>query len=215
MAFDGVYDKSDKKQSATGTGRNMPNETVQNREVGVHIQNYDMKHKSNLFIFLMTMLLGFSMFTSCEKEKCDVAVEPVDIKTEIHDYERTIIVRFKVPKENGDTRVVITGKIIGYHENDDGELPNPEIKAFTVSKTGVSGHFQNNIQGTGEPVPGAEVIVEQEPNEDPVTMVTSDADNGSFTIDRKFPPGTYQVRIAASPANHSKGGFAIGGFNAT
>lgn len=163
----------------------------------------------------MMTLLGLSTLTSCEKKECE---EPVEIKTDIHQYERTIIVRFNVPKEKGDTRVVISGTLYGYDADANGILPNPQIKSFTVSDTGVSGHYQENTLSTrsfGEPVPGAEVIVEQEPNDDPVTMTTTDADNGSFTINGVFSPGTYQIRVKPSRSISSKGGFAIGGFNAT
>ena len=165
----------------------------------------------------MMTLLGLSMFTSCEKNECEV---PVEIKTDIHQYERTIIVRFKVPKEKGDTRVVISGTLYGYDEDANGVLPNPDIKTFSVSGTGVSGHYQENTRtrSLGEPVPGAEVIVEQEPNEDPITKINSDIDNGNFTIDKVFSPGVYQIRVnimSASQGINSKGGFAIGGFSAT
>ena len=163
----------------------------------------------------MMTLLGLSTSTSCVKEECE---DPIEIKTDIHQYERTIIVRFNVPKEKGDTRVVISGTLYGYDADDNGILPNPQIKSFTVSDTGVSGHYQENTQSTrnlGEPVPGAEILVEQEPNDEPGTITTTDIDNASFTINRVFSPGTYQIRVKlSSGANSSKGGFAIGGFSA-
>jgi hypothetical protein len=182
-----------------------------------------MKNLSIKLVIILMIVFGISTLSSCKKDECEC---PEEINTNIHSYERTIIVRFNVPESSGKTRVVISGTLYGYEEDSSGVLPNPEIKSFSIDETGVTGHYQNNnfvsrtqntaLRSGGEPVPGAEIIIEQEPNDDPVapSNVITDPDNATFIIDAVFDPGTYHIR-ATSTSITTKGGFAVGGFSAT
>ncbi len=173
-----------------------------------------MRKFNYLFILLITTYIGTS-FTSCEQDECEVCTE---IPTDIRDYENTIIIRFKIPSDSKDVSITLSGKLISYDEYDADGAPlktNLNIQEFAIENKDVSGHYRNIMAG-GEPVPGAEIIIEQEPYDDPVIKTTINSDDGSFKITlEKLSPGTYQVRVAPSDSITTKGGFAIGGFNAT
>jgi hypothetical protein len=72
----------------------------------------------------------------------------------------------------------------------------------------------------GEPVPGADIFIEQEPDDEPIAHTTTDL-NGNFSLTLILHPGTYTIHFknaiitkALTEATGNKGGFAIGGFNA-
>lgn len=56
-----------------------------------------------------------------------------------------------------------------------------------------SGIHIKTTDATGEPVPGAEIILEQEPDENPVGFTISD-ENGSYSFD-SIPQGQYSIEI--------------------
>jgi hypothetical protein len=175
-----------------------------------------MKRLNYLFILLVTLVVGTTI-SSCEKEECETCDVCTEIPTDIKDYESTILIRFKVPKEKSDVSVNFEGYVYEYDEFDADGMPLTEfvIKEFTVSETGVPGHYKDFIGASGEPVPGIQVLVEQEPNDDPVAyaIVHDDDDKIHITVEH-LDPGTYQIRVTG-PSGSSKAGFAVGGFNAT
>jgi len=172
-----------------------------------------MKKIKYLLIILVSVLIG-TTFSSCEKTECDVCAE---IPTNIKDYENTIIVRFKIPEGENDVSLTFEGTVYEYDNFDPDGVPmhEYEVEKFAINDR-ETGHYKNYIGSAGEPVPEAEIIIEQEPYDDPVAMstVVHNAD-GSITIDVKnIGTGTYQIRCT-SVSITSKGGFAIGGYNAT
>lgn len=170
-----------------------------------------MKRINFLLIMLVTAFIGTTTFTSCEKENCEVCV---DIPTDIADYEHLIIVRFKIPKDKSDVSVTIEGTLYGVDFIGADGAPveiDYNMQAFTIEDKDVTGHYKT--MATGEPVPGAEIIIEQEPDDPPVAESTTNSDGKIEIHLMKLKPGTYQIRVA--PAITTKGGFAIGGFNAT
>ena len=168
-----------------------------------------------LFIMLLTAAIG-TTFSSCKKEECEVCDVCQEIPTDIKDYENTILIRFKIPKEEKVDSLTFKGIIYEYdnYDPDGAPLHEYEIKSFTVNDM-VTGNYKNYTD-RGEPVPGAEIIIEQEPNDDPVaTSTVVHNDDGSITINVKnLDPGTYQIRCTSTSIT-TKGGFAVGGFNAT
>jgi len=173
-----------------------------------------MKKFNYLFIMLVTAIFG-TTFSSCEKE-CEICDVCTEISTDIKDYESTILVRFNIPKGEKDISLTFEGTVYEYNNFDEDGAPlhEYEIETFIINDKYTS-HYKNYIT-KGEPVPGAEIIIEQEPNDDPVSMSTVvHNDDGSLTITVKnLGPGTYQIRCI-SPSISSKGGFAVGGYNAT
>jgi len=68
----------------------------------------------------------------------------------------------------------------------------------------------------GEPVPGADIFIEQEPDDEPIAHTTTDL-KGNFSLTLMLHPGTYKIyfkNAIETKATGNKGGFAIGGFNA-
>jgi hypothetical protein len=173
-----------------------------------------MKKVSLLFVMLAAAFIGTTTFTSCQKEDCEECEVCVDIPTDIADYEHLIIARFKIPKEDSDVSITIGGALFSIDFM--GPDGNPieidyDVHSFTIEGKNVTGHYKT--MAAGEPVPGAEIIIEQEPACDPVGTATSD-DGGKINIHLdKLGPGTYQIRVA--PSITTKGGFAVGGFYAS
>lgn len=69
----------------------------------------------------------------------------------------------------------------------------------------------------GDPVPGAEVYIEQEPNEEPVVKLITNK-YGKFSATITLRPGKYRLYVNnknRTIATSSKSGFAIGGFSQT
>ncbi len=169
---------------------------------------------------LVTLVVGTTI-SSCEKEECETCDVCTEIPTDIKDYESTILIRFKVPKDKSDVSVTFEGYVYEYDEFDVDGMPLTEfvIKEFPVLETGVTGHYKDFIGASGEPVPGIQVLVEQEPNDDPVAYaIVHDDDNKIHITVENLDPGTYQIRVKSSSAGgpgSSKAGFAVGGYSAT
>jgi hypothetical protein len=178
-----------------------------------------MKRISFWFTLVVTAFIGTTTFVSCEKEECEVCDVCTEIPTDIKDYEKTIIARFKIPEGKTDVSVHIEAIVYtsnGLDEDGDGiEDFAYSIQSFSIEDKGVTGHSKNIMTG-GDPVPGIEVLVEQEPNDDPVTNATVNEDGGlNISIDH-LDPGTYQIRVESPDGSgSSKAGFAVGGYSAT
>lgn len=165
----------------------------------------------NVIMSLAIIMAGLTIFTSCGKKISDEFVGTIKIS----DTETNVIARYEIPEDTKVDSIVIKGTLYEYDEK---EQIKVSVIPFKISNTEIHGNFRNieistNKLAKGGPVPGAEIIIEQEPNEDPVAMVTTDADNGSFIIKIKNP--THGFYTMKTPSMSTKGGFAVGGFNAT
>ena len=110
----------------------------------------------------------------------------------------------KIPKEDNETKTVEeVGKEIESKPETDEELRARAKRELATSPS------------TGEPVPGADIFIEQEPDDEPIVSTTTDS-NGNFSLTLMLHPGTYTIHFenATITAPGNKGGFAIGGFNA-
>ena len=66
-----------------------------------------------------------------------------------------------------------------------------------------------NEKKSGEPVPGAEIFVEQEPNEEPISTTTTD-DKGNFCFGKDC--SGIKILIKKEKVNGQKAGFAVVGY---
>ena len=166
-----------------------------------------MKKMRRGFLIITIIVAGIVSFTSCESD-CTIDPENTcDIPIEIKKDETTVFIRFRVPEGNKTKEFTLSGTLFSYVE-----FQSVETVYFSHDDTGFVGNIKKFIlKSAGEPVPGAEVFVEQEPNEEPIASTTTN-EKGTFKIvfDKILNAGTYTVR--ASPANNDKSGFAIGGY---
>jgi len=157
--------------------------------------------------FIFIIVASIASFTSCESNCTTEPDNACDIPIEIKKDEVTVFIRFRVPEGNKTEKFTLSGTLFSYTE-----FQSVETVYFSHDNTGFVGNIKKIIlKSAGEPVPGAEVFVEQEPNEEPIASTTTD-EKGTFKIvfDKILNAGTYTVR--ASPANNDKSGFAIGGY---
>lgn len=92
---------------------------------------------------------------------------------------------------------------------------SPDLTHIRIVKEGdrLSGTVAS--PSTGEPVPGADIWIEQGIDAEPIISTTTDS-NGNFSLTLILHPGTYTIHFENETiaATEKKGGFAIGGFNA-
>jgi len=161
--------------------------------------------RQNLIVALIIMTIS-TTFTSCEKDKTDEFVGTIEIsKTETN-----VLARFVIPEGTNVEKIVIEGTLYSYEETEQGKVT---IVPFTMPGTKINGNYKNfgTKSAKGEPVTGAEIYIEQEPNDEPFAKVKTDVDNGRFIIEIKNPStGWYTITVNA---NNEKGGFAVGGYS--
>jgi len=93
----------------------------------------------------------------------------------------------------------------------------PEVEDETDSELRARAKRMLTISpGTGEPVPGADIFIEQD-DDAPIAYTETDS-NGNFSFTIMLHPGRYTVHYGindeGTKAPGNKGGFAVGGFNA-
>jgi len=168
--------------------------------------------KNKLFLMLFFSVLIGTVSTSCDKDD-----DNTENELTIRDDEKQVLTRFEIPEGIQIDQITFTGTL---YEFEIDETNIVSIESFTIDNNNIPGVYRKYIIPTnknsikGEPVPGAEIIIEQEPNDDPVPItVTTDPDNGTFTIVIDNPnAGNWVIKCTSIT---TKGGFAIGGFNAT
>ncbi len=166
-----------------------------------------MKNYIKAFISVVLISAGLTFVTSCEDDCTADPVESCNIPIEIMKDEMNVIVRFRIPENNKTEKISFSGRLYEYLEPQ-----TVETVYFTIDGTDIAGNIKRFLlKSAGEPVPGAEIFAEQEPDEPPIASTTTDKE-GTFNIviDKILPAGTYSIRV--SPANTDKGGFAVGGY---
>ena len=108
----------------------------------------------------------------------------------------------KSAADNGDVSEIITG----------------DVWSFTTACSEIP------VIWKGEPVPGADIYIELEPDDEPICFGGTDQNGdfqinttidtaGTFSINVKLPENNASPNISESKASGSRGGFAVGGFS--
>ena len=169
--------------------------------------------KKTSFLFMLLLAAFFvTTFTSCKKDD-----DNDEINIEISDKDPQVVARFVIPEGVHLDKITFTGILYKYDLSaDDGRIT---VNPFRIGNEGVEGNYKNYDNSgyrsvNGEPVPGAEIIIEQEQVDPDSYSATTDPDNGSFILTLLNPgPGVWVIKCTEE-ALISNGGFAVLGFKA-